>query len=52
MMGEIMCDFEIEPVNYLLEGIPCFDMRTEKGRRDLEDLQSPTDFIFIIPKVR
>ena len=51
-MGEIHCDFEIEPVNYLLEDIPCFDMRTEKGRQDLEDLESPTDFIFIIPEVR
>ena len=49
-MGDIPCD--IEPVNYLLEDIPCFDMRTEKGRQDLEDLESPTDFIFIIPEVR
>ena len=53
-MGELPDEFEIEPVtcNYLLEDIPCFDMRTEQGRRDLQDLESPTDFIFIIPEVR
>ncbi len=42
----------IENLSLLSDDVPCFDMRTEQGRIDLENLNSPTDFIFIIPEVR
>ncbi len=42
----------IEDLSLLSDDVPCFDMRTEQGRIDLQNLNSPTDFIFIIPEVR